>query len=360
MRKLGILGLGVLGYMPLTIKCALRTIGTARHRRNLLGICLAGSILIQAGLGLARGSRPVRQQSSKEVAVTFDDLPLNGPDLGVESMRDMTARLMAVIKSSQIPVVGFVNESRLQRPGEVEQRVAVLRMWLDAGAELGNHTYSHPDLQRTDLKNYEEDVVRGEVTTTSLMKARGLKLRYFRYPFLHTGPDLATRKAFESFLSRRGYTNAPVTIDNSDWEFNSVYVNALRRGDAELAHRVEEAYLQYIPKIVEFFERMSSDVLGRQVRHILLLHANQLNAAHLADIVAILKQKGFSFISLGRALEDPAYGLPDNYAGPMGVSWLERWAFSKGMPMRTSEEPDPPDFVDKLYKQFTRPSPASN
>jgi hypothetical protein len=170
---------------------------------------------------------------------------------------------------------------------------------------------------------------------------------------------MATRKAFESFLRDRGYTNAPVTIDNSDWAFNSVYVNALRRGDTELARRVEDAYLQYFPDAASFFEGMSTDVLGRQIRHILLMHANPLNAAHLADIVAILKQRGYRFITLGRALEDPAYSLPDNYAGPMGVSWLERWAFTKGMKMRVPEEPDPPDFINKLYREYNRPAPSS-
>src|SRR5215470_4471235 len=111
------------------------------------------------------------------------------------------------------------------------QRTDLLRMWLDAGAELGNHTYSHPSLQRTELAAYEEDVIRGEKTISLLMKERGLRLRYFRYPFLQTGPDLATRNAFESFLRSRGYTNAPVTIDNSDWEFNTVYVDALNHRD---------------------------------------------------------------------------------------------------------------------------------
>src|SRR5262249_32564043 len=155
----------------------------------------------------------------------------------------------------------------LQKAGETEQRTAVLRMWLDSGAELGNHTYSHPDFQHVDLDKYEQDVVRGEAVISSLLKERGLKLRYFRYPFLHTGPDMATRKAFEVFLRERGYTNAPVTIDNDDWEFNSVYVNALKRGDTELARRVEDAYMKYIPNIVSFFEGMSADVLGRQVKH---------------------------------------------------------------------------------------------
>jgi len=326
----------------------------------LLAIGLAGALVVVPSPCRGVNVKLETPRQIKEVAVTFDDLPLNGPDLGIDSLREMTAKLMVVIKSNQIPVTAFVNEVKLHKAGELEQRTAILRMWLDAGAELGNHTYSHPDLQRTDLADYELDVIQGEPTISSLMKEKGMKLRYFRYPFLHTGPNLGTRKAFESFLKARGYTNAPVTIDNDDWEFNSVYVNALTRGQTELARRVDGAYVDYFPKIVDFFEQMSSDVLGRQVRHILLLHANALNAAHMARIVAILKQRGYRFITLARALEDTAYSLPDNYAGELGVSWLERWAFSKGIKMRVAEEPDAPDFVNKLYREYNRPAPSSN
>jgi len=326
----------------------------------MLAIGLAGGLMVVAGTCAAPDVNLEPPLPITEVAVTFDDLPLNGPDIPIERLKDMTARLIAVIRENKVPIAAFVNEIKLQKPGEVEQRTAVLRMWLEAGAELGNHTYSHPDLQHADLATYEQDVIRGEATISKLMQERGEKLKYFRYPFLHTGPDLATRKAFESFLKARGYTNAPVTIDNSDWEFNSVYVNALKRGQTDLARRVETAYVEYVPKIVDFFEQMSSDVLNRQVRHILLLHANELNAAHMADIIAILKQRGYRFITLARALEDKAYSLPDSYAGPMGVSWLERWAFSKGMKMRVAEEPDPPDFVNKLYREYSRAAPSNN
>ena len=329
-----------------------------RTRQAMLATVLASVLVVADGKRAVSELKP--PVPIKEVAVTFDDLPLNGPDIPIERLKDMTARLIAVIRENQIPIAAFVNEIKLQKPGEVEQRTALLRMWLKAPAELGNHTYSHLDLQRTDLATYEQDVIRGEATISKVMQERGQKVRYFRYPFLHTGPDIPTRKAFESFLQSRGYINAPVTIDNSDWAFNSVYENALKRGDIELARRVETAYVDYVPKIVDFFEQMSSDVLKRQVRHILLLHANELNAAHMAEIVAIFKQKGYRFIAMERALEDKAYSLPDSYAGPMGVSWLERWAFSQGMKMRVAEEPDPPEFVNKLYREYNRPAPSSN
>jgi hypothetical protein len=79
----------------------------------------------------------------REVAVTFDDLPAQ---LGNARVAEINRKLVESITRHKIPAVGFVNEGRLFVPGESDARVAqiaLLRLWLDAGLELGNHTFSH-------------------------------------------------------------------------------------------------------------------------------------------------------------------------------------------------------------------------
>jgi len=56
-------------------------------------------------------------------------------------------------------------------------------MWLDAGIPLGNHTFSHVNINRVSLADYEADVERGDLITRPLMKARGWDEHYFRHPF---------------------------------------------------------------------------------------------------------------------------------------------------------------------------------
>jgi peptidoglycan/xylan/chitin deacetylase (PgdA/CDA1 family) len=287
----------------------------------------------------------------KEVAVTFDDLPLNGPDEGVVRIRAMTVKLLSILKTNQIPVVAFVNERKLYHSGEIDERVAILKLWIDAGFELGNHTYSHPSLQSTPVADFEEDLVRGETVTRMLLERKGIKLRYFRHPFLHTGPTLEVRKAFEDFLGKRGYTVAPVTFDDADYMFNLIYVRAKDRGDQALEHRVGDAYLEHMRTMFDYFEKLSVEVTGAPIRHVLLVHANELNADYFDSVAQILRDKGYNFVTLGRALEDRAYTLPDSYAGPRGVSWLHRWAYTRGMRDTLKEEPDPPEFIMKLYKE---------
>ncbi len=222
----------------------------------------------------------------------------------------MTEKLLAGLRREQIPAVAFVNESKLYRTGEVDARIALLRAWRDAGVELGNHTFSHPSLQTTALAAFEEDVVRGETVTRMLLKGEGRLLRWFRHPFLQTGPTSETKKAFEEFLAARGYRVAPVTVDTNDWMYNSVYADALARGDAGGAARVRDAYVASYTRILDFFEDLTLRVFDRPIRHVLLVHANQLNADAVHDWAAVLRARGYAFVvararARGPGVRDP-------------------------------------------------------
>ena len=113
---------------------------------------------------------------------------------------DMTSRLVATLKQQGIPAVGFVNEKKLYKWGEVDERIKALQMWLDAGFELGNHTYSHMSLNQHSLHDWEDEVVQGEPVIRLLLAQHNMKLRYFRHPYLQTGRDLQTRREAEAFL----------------------------------------------------------------------------------------------------------------------------------------------------------------
>jgi peptidoglycan/xylan/chitin deacetylase (PgdA/CDA1 family) len=283
--------------------------------------------------------------TGRQVAVTFDDLP--APQGELEDMRSITTRLLESVKRNRVPAVGFVNERKLYRRGEMDARTDLLRAWLDAGLELGNHTFSHINLQKAPLADYEEDVVRGETVTRMLLAERGMKLRYFRHPFLFTGTTPEYKKGLADFLAARGYTVAPVTFDNGDYIFADAYFKAKKRGDAETARRVADAYVPYMESIFEHFERLSVETFGREVRHVLLLHANEINADRFDELAAMMKRRGYSFVTLEEALKDPAYSEPDALY-KSGISWLHRWRIAKGMPVKW--EPEVPKFVEELYK----------
>ena len=279
-----------------------------------------------------------------QVAITIDDLPRGG-DHGprdLASIRMMTAQLLAPLRG--IPVIGFVNAGRAEDLGDAGLQ-SILKLWLANGATLGNHTWSHPDLNEVPLADYEADLLRGE---PAIAQALGKRPVFFRHPFLHAGKDAATRQALERFLVEHHYRIAPVTLDNSDWMFAAIYAPALMTNPV-LAARVRAAYLAYMESIFAFFEQRGPEVAGHEFPQTLLIHASQLNADAMPDLLAMMRRRGYRFVSLEDALKDPAYRLPDEYYGTGGFSWIHRWSKTTGMPPKA--EPDEPAWIAEAYKR---------
>lgn len=287
----------------------------------------------------------MRPESKREVAITIDDLPMGGDAANLQAIQSVTKRMIAALATQKAPAIGFVNESKIHVKGEVDERIDVLRSWLDAGATLGNHTYSHLNLFRTPLQQYEDDVIRGEVITRRLLEERGSKLTYFRHPFMNTGPTKEIKASFDAFLTARNYKAVPYTIEIADNVFNAAYAKASQQKDNELKKRIRATYLDYLDTRFDFFERLSQKTLGYEVKQIFLFQVNELNAECLPDVLDRLKNRGYSFITLDQALQDKAYQIPDEYIGQGGFSWLHRWTFNLGRQIDVRAEPEPPKFI---------------
>jgi peptidoglycan/xylan/chitin deacetylase (PgdA/CDA1 family) len=300
----------------------------SRFMRIMVSGALATGICLLLQVAGATAEEPA---VDRQMAITFDDLPAQRAHaLPEERILAINEGLVEMLTDQAIPAIGFVNEEKLYVDGAPDpERVRLLELWLRAGLELGNHTFSHPDLHRVPLEEFKQDLLRGEQTTGALLASRDDALRYFRHPFLHTGLDLETKLAVEDFLAQRGYRVAPVTIDNSEWIFARAYDEALDRRDKELQARLAREYLDYMMGMVRYYEGQSRGLFDREIPQVLLLHANALNAHHLVELVVSLRQRGYRFIDLDKALEDPAYSSEDTYTGPGGITWLHRWAITR-------------------------------
>jgi len=291
--------------------------------------------------------------TSRSIAVTFDDLPGVSQPATAANLDAINARLLATLRIERVPTVGFVNEHGVDVEGEREPRTAILRRWLDAHMELGNHTYSHPDLNKTPPDEYQVDILKGERVTRKLMTERGQSLHWFRHPFTHTGPTAAIKARVDGFLGAHGYDVAPFTIETSDYIFAAVYERAVLAKDEATADKVMSAYLASTDQRVAFCESLADDTFGRDIRQVLLIHANRLNADAMPELLRRLKARGYSWIPLGEALKDPAYTTRDDYVGPIGPSWLHRWRIALGKPDRLRDEPDAPEWVMTAFNQGT-------
>jgi peptidoglycan/xylan/chitin deacetylase (PgdA/CDA1 family) len=289
---------------------------------------------------------------TRAVAVTFDDLPYQAPEAQLcdpAAAMAMTRAFVAMLTRLDTKATAFVNEGKVCAERRTELLPALLSVWLDAGIGLGNHTFSHINIHRNTAEAWLADVDAGAVISRALLQSRGGTLRYFRHPYLFTGDTAEKKAAMEAGLAARGYTVAPVTIDNNDWLFAAVYRKAQADGDAALMQRIGEAYVAHMATVLDHFEPYGAELTGgRKPAQVLLLHANDLNRDWYPKVHALYLARGYRFVTLGEALKDPIYAHPDTWVRKNGISWLHRWRFTDGLPIH--REPDPPAWIMQAYE----------
>lgn len=293
------------------------------------------------------------QIKERFVAVTFDDLPfVNHTVYTPHQQKERTEKLLNTFKKYNIPVVGFVNEHKLFINDTLkEERLSVLKQWNDNNFELGNHTFSHRSLNRISVEEYQQDILKGEKVTKELLAEKGKQLRYFRYPFLQKGNEETKKIAIEKFLKEQNYINAPVTIDNSEWVFARAYDTAIQENDSVKMKKLGEKYIEYMTIVFDYFEKQSEFLFNREIKQILLLHANALNTDYFDELCEMMLKRNYKFITLEEALKDPVYEKEENYVGNWGFSWINRWALTDGKGKDFyKDEPEPDNEIFKLAR----------
>lgn len=295
-------------------------------------------------------SNVLPQNQKSKIAVTIDDLPLQRIDhFENHKLQKIFIKLVKNIKAQRIPVIGFVNEKKIQINGEYDiRRIVLLKKWLNAGLDLGNHTFSHPSLHNLSNEKFEEEILKGEKITRELLNQNKKELKYFRHPYLQTGRSLKTKNAIEQFLSDHNYTVAPVTIDNADWIFASAYDKAIDSNKAEVMKQIGTEYINYMKSKIEYWQSQSVALFGRNINQVLLIHANTLNAEYFPELCTMIRSMNYKFVSLDEALHDETYKSNDTFIGNRGISWIHRWAITQGKKKDFfGEEPQVPNFIMK-------------
>lgn len=295
-------------------------------------------------------SAPLFAQNN-QMCITVDDLPTVSYGLSTPKFNlKLTQNLIKAFKQYKVPAIGYVNEQKLKTKGKpVASRVALLELWLQNGLELGNHTFSHMDYHRSSFENYTSDILKGEKITKSLVKKYNSNLLYFRHPYLRIGLSVSQADSLNLFLQQHGYTPAPVTIDNDDYIFALAYSRAYEKSDKSQMHQIGKDYIQYMEQKLLYFENQSQKLFHRNIGQTLLIHANLLNSNYLDKLLAMIQSHGYSFVSQTEILKDPAYQEPITKYGNWGISWLDRWALSRGKKGDFfKEDPKTPEYIKSL------------
>ncbi|WP_052757438.1 polysaccharide deacetylase family protein [Sphingobium chungbukense] len=287
----------------------------AKSGMQWAGIAGTGAI-VAATIMLAAASRAQidysRDRQPFTIAITVDDLTGNGalpPGMTRLAIADL---YIQVLKRHRVPdAFGLVNVSKLQRDADGP---AVLDRWRRAGYSLGNHSYSHMNLNRaTSFDAWKSDVVTGEQEIARRMK--DADWRYFRFPNMAAGKDGAQHDAAMTFLKQRGYRIAEASVSFDDWAYGDAYARCLAKGDRAAIAAMEAQYLKAVDDGIARMKSLSHKVYDRMIPQVLLTHLSGWSADMLPQVLARLDAAGAHYVTLQEAQRDPAYGGNDPWAG---------------------------------------------
>ena len=273
-------------------------------KRLMIGLALASSLNTQCFAQL------------KEIALTVDDLPFVGTNSETKGnlQRSETRfnKILAHIVDNHIPATGFVIAGSI-----ASGQWQLLEAFRGAGLELGNHTYTHANLNHMSAERYIADIERADKKLAPIMTHP----KYFRYPYLAEGRS-TTKQAVLDYLVTNQYTVAPVTIDSQDYKFNERLLHISWRVRDQYLSQIKKNYLSYIWRQTLKAEKASKT--GDSVQ-ILLVHSNLLNSHCLGEVIKMYQDHGYRFVSLERALsahptpitdQSPASEIPESTESP--------------------------------------------
>lgn len=266
-------------------------------------------------------------QGTEEAAITIDDLPNHGDLPPGISRLDVAKSIIATLKAKGAPpVYGFMNAKRAE--GDAAKN-DVLKAWVDSGNLLGNHTFAHIDLSANTAEQFEENVAENESVLSGLMGQKNW--HWFRYPYLHEGDTLEKRHAVRKYLQDHGYKVAQVTLDFEDYAWKNPYARCAAKDDKVAIAWLKSSYLGTAGEYISLHQKLADQVFGHKIKHVLLLHIGAFDSLMLPDLLDLLVQRGFKFVTLDEAESDPAYQSDPDAALKFGGTLLEQFMDGKQM-----------------------------
>jgi len=278
-------------------------------RRDFMSFAMALPTLMMTG--------PVHAATaSPEIAFTFDDPKMqHGTNF---RWQDVNERILGALAKHQIRAILFVCGMRTDNDSGRE----LIAEWDHDGHLIGNHSYSHLNLDHETLTTFEADALRNEPLIVSYKHFT----RLFRYPLFKEGSTPEKRDGMRSFLKEHGYRVGRATVDASDWAICARLEKHVEQYPSSDLSGYRDFFLQHIWERAQYYHALAQRVWTHPVRHTLLLHHNSLNALYFDDLVAMFVNKGWRPVDAEYAYRDSIYDQQPKCL-PAGESLI--WAIAK-------------------------------
>ena len=233
------------------------------------------------------------------------------------------------------PVYGFVNGFRT---AQFPYQTKLLQEWIASGNPLGNHTWSHPSLDKSSAKSYIHNIAENEPVLEKVDPTGDW--HWFRYPYLEEGDTLAKRDEVREYLLGHHYKIAEVNLDFGDYMWNDAYARCAAKKDVTAISSLHDSYLATAGEYITYSRTLSQRLYGRDIPYVLLLHVGAFDAKMLPELIGLFRNRGFEFVSLPQAESDPAYSVDPKVAYPGGGLLMELLASTRKVDMPNATQPE--------------------
>lgn len=270
-----------------------------------------------------------------KIALTFDDLPSHSTLPPGETRMGVAQQIIAALQAAHVPpVYGFVNAIRMQ---EQPDTVHVLEAWRAAGFPLGNHTWSHMNLNDHTPEDWGADLLRDEPALQQQFPKGDW--HWLRFPYLAEGNTPAKQNAARAFLHDHGYRIAGVTMSFSDYAYNEPFARCSAAGNTAAIAQIEQQYLAGAEASLKQSHEMSVALAGHDIPYVLLMHLGAFDARMLPRLLALYAQHGVTFITLEEAERDPFYRVDVDLSLPYAPDSLEGQMAARKLPLPKNDGP---------------------
>lgn len=191
-------------------------------KKIILGVILAIILLLQSSF-MAFGDQPYghvycrSSSNGRKIALTFDD----GPH------PRYTEEILKILAEYDIRATFFIIGVNAEAYPDDLQKI------IDAGCEIGNHTYSHARMNRIDATTAKQEILQCEETLYRLTGTR---------PYLFRPPEGILSDSLKEIVSAMHYNTVLWSIDTLDWAMNpsetisQTVMKNIKGGDIILMH----------------------------------------------------------------------------------------------------------------------------
>jgi cellulose synthase/poly-beta-1,6-N-acetylglucosamine synthase-like glycosyltransferase/peptidoglycan/xylan/chitin deacetylase (PgdA/CDA1 family) len=238
--------------------------------------------------------------SKKQLAMTFDD----GPD------PEWTPKILDILKREHVPAAFFLIGLEAEKFGSLTQRI------YREGHEIGNHTFTHPDISSIGTSYMKVEL---NLTERLFASRLGIRTMLFRPPYsVDAEPDTEDEVRPLELTQSLGYVTIGNKLDTKDWSDEPAFT------PKEIAALV----LDHLPPCQPNDQQRCGNIV--------LMHDGGGNRARSVEALPLIiegaRARGFEFVPvyklMGKTKADVMPPVPSNEYWSARLNWIGFWMFS--------------------------------